>query len=121
MAAGRSGSSIIKDAGLAISLGWLSSIYVYMGFISDEKTPFFILIDFFLAVYFFRLSRGSLFPVPLFLIHVVQVTYHLLLLVLGISSWYLLTIVMNRLFELSVLYVFVCARYRRRALQSRYA
>ncbi|MBB5519703.1 hypothetical protein [Amphiplicatus metriothermophilus] len=68
-------------------------------------------IDAALAAGFARLSRGRWFPVPLFLLHVALIAYHLYAALIGAATFWA-SAFLNRAFELALAYVAGCAAYR---------
>ncbi len=69
------------------------------------------LIDFTLAIIFWRMSKGYWFPVPLFFVHAALVVYYLYATLVGVTPWWLAAFV-NRVLELEVAYIIGCAIYR---------
>lgn len=115
-AADKSRSRLIRDSACAIAIGWIAALFVYQYFSRYQATGIFAVIDGSLALFFFYRSRGAFFSVPLFFVHCVQVIYQLTIILTGITTWFVLAVVMNRLFELSVVYVFLCALWRWRQI-----
>ena len=94
-----------------IVAGWFAAVAWYW-----LATPFgwswgYAAIDFALAVVFWRMSKRRWFPVPLFFLHAFELVYFLLATISEIEFWWLM-LISNRIFELSVIYVWVCAVVR---------
>lgn len=69
------------------------------------------LIDTTLAIIFWRMSKGYWFPVPLFFIHALQVAYYPYATLIGVTPWWL-TAILNRVFEVELVYILSCTIYR---------
>ncbi|MFQ5562947.1 MAG: hypothetical protein ACE5FO_05200 [Parvularculaceae bacterium] len=68
-------------------------------------------IDLALAIFFWRMSRGHWFPVPLFFVHALQVLYYPYAALIDVTPWWLAAF-LNRIFEAEIAYILVCAIYR---------
>ena len=106
----------IRQAAHALAAGWVASIIVYVFFAKSGMSWGLAIIDGALAFYFFTQSRNRWFPLPLFFVHVLLLLYHLVISVCGALHWSWIAFVVNRAFELTLLYVICCAAFRIRAL-----
>ncbi|MEL6371811.1 MAG: hypothetical protein AAFR03_13965 [Pseudomonadota bacterium] len=105
----------LRRVARALAIGWCVSLMCYWGFSATGMSWPFAVIDVTLAVYFFRQSRGSLIPVPLFFIHAAMVFYYLLISLLNVTVWYWIVLFANRSFEMSLIYIAVCSIIRIRS------
>jgi len=64
-----------------------------------------------LAVAFFQMSRKRWFPVPLFFAHAALVLYHLSIALMSPSPYWVQAL-LNRSFEMTMIYIIACAAYR---------
>ncbi len=80
-------------------------------FEGDLLTLSYLAVDAALAAAFFKLSRRSWFPTPLFFLHLLIVFFHLYIVAIDQSPFWMLAF-LNRTFELALIYIVVCALYR---------
>ena len=86
-----------------------------MLFDGDALTLSYMAVDAALAAAFYLMSRGSWFPAPLFLLHLMVLVFHFYILLIDQSPFWMLAF-LNRTFDLELIYVGVCALYRIRRL-----
>lgn len=103
--------SQITTAARALVLSWFYSVVAWRLLNAPAIYTALALGDAALAVFFWRMSRGRWFPVPLFAIHVVMLTNDLGMSVFAVPEQFI-GVIQNRLFELAVFYVGGCALYR---------
>lgn len=117
MAALHSRSEQITAAARIVFLNWAVALQMWLVLEGAALTVSYIVIDAITAGLFFRMSRGRWFPAPLCFMHGVLVIYHLgTLLNTGGLFWE--KFVLNRFFDIEIVYVVVCALYRIIAMKS---
>lgn len=94
----------------------MTSLLWYLLLAGAGQTWGYAVVDAALAAYFWWESRRRYFPVPLFLIHQLQVVFLLLATVADLQHYWI-AMAINRMFELSLLYIIGCSIYRIRALR----
>ncbi len=111
MAALHSRSEQITAAARIVFLNWAVALQMWLVLEGAALTASYVVIDAITAALFFRMSRGRWFPAPLCFMHGVLVIYHLgTLLNTGGLFWE--KFVLNRFFDIEIVYVVVCALYR---------
>ena len=108
-------SRLILTSVHLVGAGWLCSLLWFWLFSASGDTWGYVVIHFAMAVVFWRMSRGRVFPVPLFLTNALQVVNYGVMTFLGVATWWQLVFA-NRIFEISVLYIIACAIFRRAVL-----
>jgi len=94
-----------------IALNWAFSLQFWLIFNGDLLRCSFFLVDVFTAAAFFAMSKERWFPAPLCFLHIALSIYHLSTTVIP-ESYYWIQAVLNRAFELEILYVICCATFR---------
>lgn len=102
---------VIFAAAQLLTAGWIASVAAWRFLDDAELRAVLVLQDAVLAYVFFQMSRGRWFPVALFAIHVLMLAHNLMVAVLGVPDG-LISLFLNRLFELALVYVGGCALYR---------
>ena len=104
-------SPVILAAAAWVGFSWVSSIAVWFALSGRAQTISLLIVDLFLAGVFFFMSRGRWFPVPLFFLHAGMVFYHANMWWIQLGDfWFFL--LLNRAFELELLYLFGCGFFR---------
>ncbi len=111
MAALHSRSEQLSAAARIIFVNWAAALQLWLVLGGAALTVGYIVIDAITMALFFRMSRGRWFPAPLCFMHGVLVIYHIgTLLNTGGLFWE--KFVLNRLFDIELVYVTACALYR---------
>ena len=111
MAALHSRSSQIAAASRIIFINWAAGLQLWLVFEGATLTFGYIIIDAVTALLFFRMARGKWFPAPLCFMHGVLVIYHLgTLFNTGGLFWE--KFILNRAFDMELIYVTGCALFR---------
>ena len=92
-------------------MGWIGYLTWYLAFGGDGQNWGFIVIDLLLAVQFWRMSRGRLFPVPLFFAYSLQIVLAFMTTVFGTSPFWAAAVA-NRVFEVSLAYIILASIHR---------
>ncbi|MEZ5897581.1 MAG: hypothetical protein R3C51_14400 [Parvularculaceae bacterium] len=65
-------------------------------------------IDAAMAGYFWRQAQNRWFPAPLFYLHIVLIAFYMYVTLFGASAFWI-GVVINRIFEIAILYVMACS------------
>jgi len=118
--ASKSRSPQIAAAARLLALSWAFSLQLWILLDAPWRSYAFITLDLTLAACFFQMSRGKWFPAPLFFLHFALAVYHFYTLLAGSSiAW--VGAYINRIFEVALLYVLVCASFRIYSLNTKKA
>lgn len=98
-------------AALVVAAGWAVTLAVWYFARGDLRLALYAAIDAAQAGYFFYLSRGKYFPVPLFFLYGALVLYHSWAALIGAPPGFIAAF-LNRAFELALVYVMGCALFR---------
>lgn len=104
----------LKSLRMAAALiGWLWVVGLLYFFYFDGPLyfPAAIFFDVLLARVFWRMSQDTVFATPLCVILIVEIAFNLSAIALSIDAYWRL-FVLNRLFELTLLYVMGCSIFR---------
>ena len=111
-------SEQVTLAARLIFVNWALSLQFWLVLHGNALTFSYIALDAITAFVFFRMSRGRWFPAPLCFMHGVLVIYHLgTLLNTGGLFWE--KFVLNRMFDVELVYATACALFRILALNHR--
>lgn len=102
---------VIFTAAQLLAAGWIFSVLAWRFLDGAQLHLALVLQDATLAYLFFRMSRGRWFPVALFAIHVLMLAHNLFVAAFGVPDIFV-SMFLNRLFELALVYVGGCALYR---------
>jgi hypothetical protein len=94
-----------------MAVGWLANAVFYFGLASQGLTWGYTIVNFVQAALFWRMSTRRLFPRPLFVLSVVAVGLNFLATLTSVNFWWS-AFVLNRLFDLMLLYIAGCALFR---------
>lgn len=111
MAALLSRSDQITAAARIIFVNWAAALQMWLVLEGAALTASYVVIDAITAALFFRMSRGRWFPAPLCFMHGVLVIYHLATL-LNTGGLFWEKFVLNRFFDIEIVYVVACVFYR---------
>ena len=104
-------STQIWEAARLLAIGWVFAIQLWILFEGDNLTLAYLVIDCVLVWGFYKMSRGHWFPVPLFFLQIITVIFHLYILMIEQSPFWMLAF-LNRTFEVAIAYTALCAVYR---------
>ncbi|MDZ7627684.1 MAG: hypothetical protein U5J99_04645 [Parvularculaceae bacterium] len=104
-------SSSLRTASIVIAMAWAGGVLWYFFIAPLGLTWGYSLINLSQAAFFWRQSRGRVFPLPLFVLSGLSVVLYLLTTLSGISYWWV-AFASNRLFDLMLLYIAGCALFR---------
>ncbi|MBL4620686.1 MAG: hypothetical protein JKX88_11385 [Marinicaulis sp.] len=94
-----------------MAMSWGFSFQLWIVFQGMELSVSYALVDSCLAVAFLQMSRRHWFPVPLFFMHAFLVAYHFYGIAVGADIFWI-ALFLNRIFEVALAYIVVCALYR---------
>ncbi len=108
-------SASIRTSAIMVSLAWLLLIGCYFYLARPEYFMMVLFVDGLLAYRFWRMARIEIYPSVLCVIMLAEIAFTITALSL---SWhfYWIAFVMNRFFELTLLYIIGCAIFRIRVL-----
>jgi hypothetical protein len=106
----------IRTSAIMVSLAWLLLIGCYFYLAQREYFMMVLFVDGLLAYRFWRMARIEIYPSVLCVIMLAEIAFTVMALSL---SWhfYWIAFVMNRFFELTLLYIIGCAIFRIRVLR----
>lgn len=111
----------IAAAARLIGLAWIFALQIWLLVDAQWRILVFALVDAALAVAFLRMTRGRIFPAPLFALHAALIAYHAYTFLLGPSPYWV-QVFLNRALEAALAYIAACAAFRirnRRAVKAR--
>ena len=101
----------IETAARLLTASWIASVIGWRLIDPPLLYGAYAAVDFALAVIFFQMMRGRLFPAPLFVLHVAMLCHHASAAMIHLPlAW--MGVALNRMFELALIYVGGCAVYR---------
>jgi hypothetical protein len=106
----------IAAAARAAFFSWAASLQLWLVAQGAVLTLGYAAIDLGLAAYFFHMSRGRWFPVPLCFLHALLVGYHLCTL-FNTGGVFWEKFALNRAFDAELSYIIVCAVFRMTVLR----
>lgn len=109
--ANRARSLQIAAAANLLAASWIVSLSVWRWVPWSLHMYGFAALDASLATTFLFMSRGRWFPVPLFFAHAALVAYDCYALLVGTRPVWVAAF-LNRIFELALAYVLICALFR---------
>jgi len=101
---------------LAIGWGFSFQLWIYLD--TPARSLGYAALDLALTAIFFQMARRRVFPAPLYVLHAVLVFYHLYTATFE-ADYYWVQVMLNRSFELELVYIIACAGYRIRILGAR--
>lgn len=104
-------SRSIRTAASLIGLGWAFGIFAFIYLNISGYFLFAIMYDTILAYTFWRMAKVSIFPAPLCLLLMFEITFLVFSQSVGLST-YATLFVANRLFEVILLYLIGCSLFR---------
>lgn len=104
-------SKSINQAAYPLAFGWVCTVLWWRSMSATGMTWGYSVIDIFLAAYFFQLSKTRRFPRPLFALHVSGILFQAAGAFMSFDHFWV-SLVLNRYFEASLIYVSGCALFR---------
>ena len=109
-------SNTIQRAALMIAGVWLFSILYYLAVGGAKYFALVVLLDGALAFQFWRMSRTEFFPAPLCCLMISDILFILIASVFSMAEFWKI-FVLNRIFELTLIYMIGSSIYRIRKLR----
>ncbi len=109
-------SASIRKSATMISLAWLLLIGSFFYFRRAEYFMMVLFVDSLLAYRFWRMARFEIYPAVLCITMLSEIAFTLIALLFSLH-FYWIAFVLNRFFELTLLYIIGCAIFRIRVLK----
>lgn len=104
-------SGAIRTAASLVGLGWVFSIFPFFYLNIEGYFLIAVMYDTIIAFQFWRMAKVSIFPAPLCLLLLFEITFLIFSQSVGFST-YATLFILNRLFELTLLYLIGCSLFR---------
>lgn len=104
-------SRAIRTAALLIAGAWALSLFAFFYVRIPAYFPVVVILDAVLAYRFGRMAKVHFFPAPLCVLQLVEIAFVAVAVTAGLPTYWTL-FVMNRLFELTLIYLIGCALFR---------
>ena len=109
-------SRSIRTAASLIGLGWVFGLFSFFYLNSSGYFLIAVMYDTLLAYHFWRMAKASIFPAPLCMLLMLEIAFIVFAQAVGLST-YATLFVLNRLFELTLLYLIGCSFFRIRIMR----
>ena len=104
-------SRVIRNAALLIGAAWAVGIFSFFSLRLPAHYLVAIALDATLAFCFWRMAQRRILAAVLCLVHLVEIAFLMAAMSAGLSTWWTL-FTLNRLFELTLLYLIGCSLFR---------
>lgn len=107
----KAGSKLIRTAASLVGICWAFGLFAFL--YVDIATYFLsaVMLDTILAFQFWRMGKKALFAVPLFYLIMFEIAFIVFAQGAGLST-YAIMFILNRVFELTLLYLIGCSLFR---------
>jgi len=109
-------SKLIRTVASLVGICWAFGLFTFLYMNIASYFLVAVMLDTILAYQFWRIGKKSFFTVPLFYLMMVEIAFIVFSQGVGLST-YATLFVLNRLFELTLLYLIGCAIFRIRLRQ----
>ncbi|MCB2097720.1 MAG: hypothetical protein KDE05_08820, partial [Parvularculaceae bacterium] len=104
-------SKDIRTAASLIGMGWVFGIFSFFYLNTEGYFLVAVMYDTIIAYHFWRMAKVSIFPAPLCILLLFEITFLVFSQSVGLST-YATLFVANRLFEIVLLYLIGCSLFR---------
>lgn len=104
-------SRAIRTAASLIGIAWAFGLFAYLYLAGPGYYLVAVMLDTVLMFQFWRMGRVSIFPVPLFYLQLIEIAFIVLAQSAGLSNFATM-LVLNRVFEVVLLYLIGCSLFR---------
>lgn len=104
-------SRSIRTAASLIGIAWAFGLFAFFYLNGPGYFLVAVMLDTILAYQFWRMAKISIFPAPLCFIFLVEIAFVTFTQVVGFSTFWTM-FVLNRLFEITLLYLIGCSFFR---------
>jgi hypothetical protein len=104
-------SRAIRTAAMLIGGAWVFGTFSFFSLKLPAHYFVAVMLDATLALCFWRMAHRQIFPAALCAIHLAEIAFIAVALSAGLSTWWTL-FALNRLFELTLLYLIGCSIFR---------
>ncbi len=109
-------SKSIRTAASLIGMGWAFGLFAFFYLNVSGYFLVAVMYDTILAYHFWRMAKAQLFAAPLYIVLLFEITFITFTQAVGLSS-YATMFVLNRLFEVILLYLIGCSLFRLHVLR----
>lgn len=109
-------SKSIRTAASLIGMGWAFGLFAFFYLNVSGYFLVAVMYDTILAFHFWRMAKAQLFAAPLYIVLLFEITFITFTQAVGLSS-YATMFILNRLFEVILLYLIGCSLFRLHVLR----
>lgn len=109
-------SKSIRTAASLIGMGWAFGLFAFFYLNVSGYFLVAVMYDTILAYHFWHMAKAQLFAVPLYIVLLFEITFITFTQAMGLSS-YATMFILNRLFEVILLYLIGCSLFRLHVLR----
>lgn len=109
-------SKSIRTAASLIGMGWAFGLFAFFYLNVSGYFLVAVMYDTILAFHFWRMAKAQLFTAPLYIVLLFEITFITFTQAVGLSS-YATMFILNRLFEVILLYLIGCSLFRLHVLR----
>jgi len=109
-------SKSIRTAASLIGMGWAVGLFSFFYLNVAGYFLVAVMYDTILAYHFWRMAKASIFPAPLSVLLIIEIALITFSQAVGLST-YVTLFILNRLFELTLLYLIGCSLFRLHVLR----